>query len=208
MRMDPPVTADSLLERARHGDRQALQCLIREEWPSAAGIIQAGVRNRTVAEDLTQEAFARVLAKLGSIEGGRERFRAYLHTVCRNLVRDQWRRRRPTEDDSALDGLPAPAADTESLALGNLDRELLVRALGQLSAEHRRVLELRFQCGLSTSEVARELGRRADAVRQLQRRALQRLRVVFEELELGDGARAPTGPGAGVGAVEGGGRRG
>lgn len=152
--------------------------MIRLEWPRIHRIVVAETGNRDDAEDLTQEAFARVLPRLdGFADGGA--LHAYLAQVARNLVRDRWRRRRFVDPSaSVLDGT-ADGPGPEALALAGLDRAALSAALGRLPAEYRRVLRLRLIEGRSSDQVGALLGRSAPAVRQLQHRALVRLRAEF-----------------------------
>jgi RNA polymerase sigma-70 factor (ECF subfamily) len=177
--LSPPENiTDQDLRRAAGGDRQALAAVIRLEWPRIHRIVVAETGNRDDAEDLTEEAFARVLPRLdGFADGGA--LHAYLAQVARNLVRDRWRRRRFVDPSaSVLDGT-ADGPGPEALALAGLDRAALSAALGRLPAEYRRVLRLRLIEGRSSDQVGALLGRSAPAVRQLQHRALVRLRAEF-----------------------------
>ncbi|HEX5502222.1 MAG TPA: sigma factor [Thermomicrobiales bacterium] len=56
---------DPLLERARRGDRQALEELCRREWRPVYALVYHAVQDRAEAEDLTQEVFLRALRSLG-----------------------------------------------------------------------------------------------------------------------------------------------
>jgi len=187
--VDPEGVTERDLRLAAAGDRPALESVIRHEWPRIHRIIVAETADRADAEDLTQEAFARVLPRLDrfATPGG---LPAYLAQVARNLVRDRWRRRRFVDPgapvlDGASDG-PGP----EALALGRLDRAALGAALGRLPVEYRLVLRLRLSEGRSSDEVAAILGRSAPAVRQLQHRALVRLRAEYAAVTGGPPPRA------------------
>jgi len=179
------------LRRAAGGDRQALETLIRLEWPRIHRIIVAEIGHRADAEDLTQEVFARVLPRLeGFADGGS--LHAYLAQVARNLVRDRWRRRRFVDPAAPVLDAPTGGPGPESLALARLDEAALSTALGGLPAEYRLVLRLRLVEGRSSDQVAASLGRSAPAVRQLQHRALVRLRAEYAAVT--SGARAAEAP--------------
>jgi RNA polymerase sigma-70 factor (ECF subfamily) len=173
--MDVP---DEDLRLAAGGDRQALEGLIRLEWPRIHRIIVAAIGQRADAEDLTQEVFARVLPRLGGFADGGS-LHAYLSQVARNLVRDRWRRRRFVDPTTPVLDTPTEGPGPESLVLARLDRAALSAALGGLPAEYRLVLRLRLVEGRSSDQVATALGRSAPAVRQLQHRALVRLRAEY-----------------------------
>ena len=160
------------------GDRRALEALIRSEWPRIHRIVTAEIGDRTDAEDLTQEAFARVLPRLDAFTdpGG---LHAYLAQVARNLVRDRWRRRRFVDSGSPVADGASDAPGPEALALDRADRDALGLALRRLPDEYRLVLQLRFSERRSSEEIAHIFGRSAPAVRQLQHRALVRLRLEY-----------------------------
>ncbi|MGH9091884.1 MAG: RNA polymerase sigma factor [Acidimicrobiales bacterium] len=159
---------------ARTGDRQALEDLVRRQWPRVHRIVSAETGSRTEADDLTQEAFARVLPRLGAFESEGS-MAAYLDVVARNLVRDRHRRRRFLADEP-VDDRPADAPGPEAQALSGLDGSSVRAAMDRLPADYRAVLRLRLQEGRPSEEVARHMGRTGAAVRQLQHRALVALR--------------------------------
>lgn len=168
---------EQLFPRARSGDRAALEELIRREWPRVHRILAAETGNRTEAEDLTQEAFARVLPRLATF-AGEGALSAYLDQVARNLARDRHRRRRFLSDDAVVDR-PTDGPGPEAEALHGLDRATVRAAMGRLPIDYQTVLRLRLQEGLSSEEAALVMGRSAAAVRQLQHRALVVLRQEY-----------------------------
>ncbi|MHB1961525.1 MAG: RNA polymerase sigma factor [Acidimicrobiales bacterium] len=183
---DTAPVADATFHRARSGDRPALEALIRQHWPRLHRIVRAQVGDRSAADDLTQEAFARVLPRLGQLSGDAS-LGAYLDQVARNLVRDRWRRRRlddraPIGEPSPLDDRPADEPGPEAQVLVSLDGEAVRAALARLPGHYREVLWLRLTQGMTSPEVAARLGCSAPAVRQLLHRALERLRAEYEEL--------------------------
>lgn len=180
-------------DRACTGDRPALEDLVRRQWPRVHRILAAETGSTVEADDLTQEAFARVLPRLRAFaaEGA---MAAYLDTVARNLVRDRYRRRRFLAD-APVDDRPTSAPGPEAEVLTGLDGESVRAALRRLPADYRTVLRLRLEEGLSSQDVALAMGRSGAAVRQLQHRALVALR---REL---DGTDLRPAPGAGTGEV-------
>ena len=174
----PGGLSDPDVRLAVAGDRRALEALIRSEWPRIHRIVTAEIGDRADAEDLTQEAFARVLPRLDTFSDPGA-LHAYLAQVARNLVRDRWRRRRFVDPGAPVADGASDVPGPEALALDRADRDALGLALRRLPDEYRRVLELRFSERRSSEEIARLLGRSAPAVRQLQHRALIRLRLEF-----------------------------
>lgn len=84
---------------------------------------------RSLAEDLLQEAYCRFLStKLPRIDEASQR--SYLFRIATNLMRDRWRRHR---EDPLPENLPEPAS-----ASPQLDRQLALRqAFQQLKVRER-----------------------------------------------------------------------
>jgi len=183
---DDSVDADDTFVRARSGERVALEALIEREWPRLHRIVVAEINDRGDAEDLTQEAFARVLPRLASFADAGA-FRAYLSQAGRNLVRDRWRRRRHLEASAEVGDYPSEVEGPETLALSELDHATLYRALAELPEDYATVLRLRLALGLTGAETATRMGRTDVAVRQLQHRALLALRETYLTLDVGAG---------------------
>lgn len=177
-----PLT--SLLERARQGDRRALDELCREEWPTVYRLVAAKVSSRQEAEDVTQEVFLRALRRLPETATGWDSVRPYLVIVAQNLLRDRWRQsRRVSRVDADMDSFETTESGPEEATLLAERRSLLVVSLARLPAQYQHVLRLRLLEGRSAVEVGNELGRSPEAVRQLQHRALVALRSELADEE-------------------------
>jgi RNA polymerase sigma-70 factor (ECF subfamily) len=162
-----------LLRSAREGDRAAAEAICQRHWRDVYRLLYARLGNRSEAEDLTQETFARFWRALPRIQGAEAG--AYIRTIALNLVRNYLRdeARHPRASLAEEDG-GAPSAEEE--ALEQMGRDELLALFGTLTSEQGRVLRLRLLEGLSVAEVAVRLGRSPEAVRALQHRALVHLR--------------------------------
>ena len=84
-------TADAaLLERAKNGDREALDHLIRRHQPWVLHIAQRMLWNRADAEDATQEIFIKAITHLGGFEQ-HSGFRTWLYRIAGNHLLDRCR---------------------------------------------------------------------------------------------------------------------
>lgn len=180
---------DELIRRAQAGDDEAAAQLCEVHWRAVYRLVYARLGNRSEAEDVTQEAFARLWQHLGRFRGGA--LGPFVRTIALNLARNRLRDlgRHPQVE---IDALPLSASDpsADETLLQREEEALLRQALRRLDADHRRVLELRLVQGRSVAEVAAVLDRSPEAVRALQYRALQRLRVEFAlESTAGEGSR-------------------
>jgi RNA polymerase sigma-70 factor (ECF subfamily) len=134
--------------------------------------VRMRVPERAASEDVTSDVFVTALSKLGEFRGNGS-FAAWLFRIAQNAVRDEWRRRRPMEDDSALAQLADPRPGPEAQALRNARLRGL---LADLSREQQDLVALRYGAGLRCSEIAEVLEKTPAAVRVQLHRTLSDLR--------------------------------
>jgi RNA polymerase sigma-70 factor (sigma-E family) len=121
-----------------------------------------------LAEDLVQEAYARLLVRPEQVREP-ERVDAYLRSIVLNLARTRWSRttrRRRLDDRVHAD--PMRGAD---------DRELLRAALAELTTNQRACIVCRYWLGLTDAQTAESTGLSLGTVKTHLRRALSALRT-------------------------------
>lgn len=145
-----------LIEASRRGDRAAFAQIIERYQRAVYAVSFSGVRDRALADDLTQDTFVIAWRRLGELRDSR-RLPAWLCGIARNLVRDARRRhRRETIGDAGHE--PAHAT-TPYDELSEAESELIVAtALGQVPDVYREPLVLYYYEERSVDEVARSLG--------------------------------------------------
>jgi len=192
-----------LVLRARDGDGDARDALLRALRPALLRYCTARLAGREEAEDVTQETLLALVDALPRYEDRGVPFTAFAFTVARRRVADSYRAsaRRPADPVAEVpDGADASAGPEERVLLA--ERLGTARVLlGQLSEAQRDIVLLRVAAGLSAEETAQVVGSTAGAVRVAQHRALTRLRTLAAA-EAGlaaaeaapDGATVPTVP--------------
>ncbi len=174
-------TAD-LLQRARHGDTEALNELFSRYLPSlrrwARGRLPRWTRDVRDTDDVVQETLVQTLKHLGSFEPRHEgALQAYLRQALINRVRDEVRRvGRHAVPDAIVDEHPDSTASPLEQAIGREALERYEAALHRLRAEEREVIIARVELGQSYQQIAAGHGKAsADAARMAVSRALVRL---------------------------------
>jgi len=144
------------------------------------------VRNRDEAEDLTAEVFRKALASLPRFKWRGAPFAAWLFRIASNMIADRSKR---VAREVSLDESGATARGNSALINKGADtsqqkdledserRALLFRLVDELAEDQGRVLVMRFAEEKSIREIAEVLGRSKGAVKQLQFRALENLRM-------------------------------
>lgn len=174
-------TTALLLHRIRGGDARARAELAQRVqpllWRFARGRVPQLLRHQQDTDDLVQATWLRVLQRLDVLEVDNPGdFFAYLRTALVNALRESLRRqgRAPVLPP----GGPADAAESELLPAADVPLEDWLdyeQALDRLPSEHRVLVVMRFEFGLSFGEIAGELGESADGVRMKLKRALHRM---------------------------------
>ncbi len=165
----------SLIEAAQR-DPHRFGELYEKNVDRVYAFIVRRVPNRDEAEDLTSEVFHRALANLGRFEWRGVPFAAWLLRIAANAIADRRQRAEKERANPLLD--EADYVSWEEIEY----RARLFRLVRSLPADQRRVILKRFVEQRSIREIARELHRTEGAVKQLQFRALENLRVRMREM--------------------------
>ena len=178
-RTDP--SDSGLVARAREGDADALTEIWQAHAPAVAGYFRAhGVED---ADDLTSEVFLGVFAKIKSFRGGDEDLRTFVFSVAHHRWVDDVRRRarRGIMDPYDADADPRSVPSAEADALSGIEAQRARELVAALPPDQREVMLLRFFGDLTLEQTASSVGKRVEAVKALQHRALARLRKILEQ---------------------------
>ena len=135
-------------------------------------------RDRSDAEDLTAEVFHKALANLSRFQWTGAPFAAWLFRIASNMIADRAKRLAREGGVPFDDGMLTSVPGQVQAGLEEVERQAqMSRMVGELVEDQRRVLVMRFAEEKSIREIASELGRSEGAVKQLQFRALERLRT-------------------------------
>ena len=186
---------DRQLDRARRGEPEALSALYRRFLPGVFGYIAARVPDRATAEDLTSDVFVQMVERISRLRATDEAsVAAWILQIARVTVAGYYRKRehQPAfvsleprgweEEESGASRVISdsnPNLDPVRSAEARDEWDTVVKAINTLTEEQRQVLVGRLILGYDVATVARMLGKKANAVKALQFRALQRLQRVL-----------------------------
>ncbi len=185
----------ALVERIRAGDPDAWGELLSSYQDRLYSICVRMVHDRELARDLTQDAMVKIIQGLEGFDA-----RAKLSTwmirvtmnVCLSRLRSEKLRRHASLEqlrggDESLERERMIAAGREpDPAVGvsqEEGRDLLARALQEISDEHRAILVLRDMRGLDYEQIAQVLDIAVGTVKSRLFRARSALRDAIERLE-------------------------
>ncbi len=148
------VSEASLLDRARAGDRGAMEALYTAHSGRVYTVVRRLVGDDHLAEDISQDAWVRAFERLASFRG-ESAFGTWMHRLAVNTALNRLRRRgRRPEVEKAAAPPPAPP-DTDEMVL---NQRVLGQALDRLPDGYRQVLVMHDVEGMTHEEIAERLG--------------------------------------------------
>jgi RNA polymerase sigma-70 factor (ECF subfamily) len=163
---------DILLSRVAGGDRQAFRALYDATAPRLFAICLRLTRNRALAEDVLQEAFARVWERAVQFDPARGHAWTWMVAIARNHAIDCIRGARtfPELDPGHADPLAVVAIETQAEMVG------VLRRLDGLEEGPRRAILLAYRDGLGYEELAHVMGIPVGTAKTWVSRGLARIR--------------------------------
>ncbi len=174
------MTDDQAILGCQSGDRNSFRHLVDRYKDVLYGTAFLMTRDRSLTEEHVQET---LLSAWKGISGfNRDRpFKPWLVRILVNIVLSHQRKRSVvTVPLGPLDHLDSSASPTESLETSE-DHNMVRRALGCLSTEHREVVVLRYFAELTVPQIARTMRVREGTVKSRLHRALGHLRQDLQE---------------------------
>ena len=171
------TTFPEVLAAAQAGAGWAFEVIYRDLAPALTGYLR--LQGAAEPDDLASETFIGVFTGLRAFRGDEAGLRAWVFTIGRRRLVDDWRRRgrRPVLAEDGDDALREyRGGDVEEDALALLSSRDVLEVCAGLPDDQRDVVLLRILADLTVEQVAAVLGRTAPAVKALQRRALTTLR--------------------------------
>ncbi len=140
--------------------------------------------SKELAEDLTSDVFHKALTKIGSFDGEKGSFSAWLYRIARNSVIDHYRTKKndvPLEDtfDVGVDERTPETLD----AIAELGK--VTEYLKTLHPRQREIIMLRVWEERSYKEIAEIVGGTEDAVKMAFSRSIRDLREKCGNVSLG-----------------------
>ena len=163
-----------LVIRAVNGDTFAFGELYIMYVEKIYSYVFSHYRNKTFAEDVTEEIFLKAWKAIKTCRGREDTFVSWLYRIARNHLIDEIRKlkRRPSIDTDVIEVF-LPSDDRSE---GYLEQQELMSYIDKLPENQRQVILLKFIEGLNNEEISQVMGKSQGAIRILQMRALDNLR--------------------------------
>lgn len=169
--------ARSELARLKNLDPEVISAIHNRYFLDVYRFAIYRVGDELIAEDISSEVFTRLLEAIKNRRGPKTNIKGWLIGTTSNLVNDYFRKIYIHQDEqlSSEIGLDNDQ-DPMNFAEANDMYSEVRMAINTLTDEQQQVIALRFGCELSLEETAQIMGKRINAVKALQFRALGSLR--------------------------------
>jgi RNA polymerase sigma-70 factor (ECF subfamily) len=171
---------EELMELVAGNDPDAFEVILERHADAAFSLAYRMCATRSLAEDVTQEAFLALWRGGARYDRARGSVRTWALGIVHNRAVDALRRcnvheRRRAGDEGIEDSLEAPER-TDAQAIGNAVAGELRGALDELPDEQRQVIELAYFGGFTHIEIASMLDLPLGTIKGRMRLGLHKLR--------------------------------
>jgi len=171
---------EELMQLVAGADADAFEVILERHADAAFSLAYRMCGRRSLAEDVSQEAFLSLWRSAARYDRARGSVRTWTLGIVHNRAIDALRRssvhdRRRANDDILEHELEAPER-TDVQAMSNAASEEIRLALGELPLEQRHVIELAYFGGFTHTEIASMLDTPIGTVKGRMRLGLEKLR--------------------------------
>jgi RNA polymerase sigma-70 factor, ECF subfamily len=179
------ATGEDLLLAVADGDTRAFGALYDRVTPQVLGVALRVLRDRSLAEEVTQEVMVEVWRKAGRFDPERGTASGWITTLAHRRAVDRVRSEQASRDrDDRVSRRDEPRAfdAVADEVQVRLDHWQVRRALAELTERQREAIELAYFGGHTYRDVAKVLGIPEGTAKSRLRDGLLRLRQALEDL--------------------------
>ena len=151
-----------------------LTTIYSEYHDKVMAYIYARLRSKADAEDLCQDVFVKVHAKLEGYDPAKASISTWIFSITRNSVIDFYRKSHPVAEMD--ESLPEDGAIDDGMLNEETLKELAA-ALEKLPMELRQIIVLRYYDSIPLTEIGKKLNLSYGAIKLRHAKALQMIRA-------------------------------
>ena len=188
---EPSFDVVACLDKVRRNDEAAARSLVEHLYPTVIKIVRGHLPRRLDEEDLAQEIFMKLFAKLDDYRATAP-FEHWVSRVARNTCLNQLRaeKSRPElrhadlsqEQLAVLDSLADQGQPSDALD-ATISSEVVEQMLECLAPQDRMIIQMLELDDLSVEDIRRQTGWSATLIRVRAFRARKKLRQVLSSLQ-------------------------
>ena len=167
------------LKDLRSLDPQVLNAVHEQYYPALFRYARYKLDDALEAEDAAGEVFLRLIEALRANRGPRKNLSGWLFATLANIVTDQLRERYKRKESKLPEAIQQIGPDPLSFTEQREQFAAIRKAMLELTSDQQHVLALRYGSEYSLKKTAQVMGKKPNAVKALQFRALKALRNKF-----------------------------
>ena len=144
-----------MLEKMKKGDKKSFEEMVFRYERAIFSHCLSMVKNREIAEDITQDVFIKVYLNINKIDLEKS-FKSWLYKIATNTVYDYFRKKSTKEEFLLIDdeNSPIETIDPKDTYLDIESKNDLEKALNKLKPIHKTILMMYYFEGFSYEEIA------------------------------------------------------
>lgn len=171
---------EDIITATLRGDIASFGMIVERHWNMVVALALSRIVDIAEAEDIAQESFLKAYSQLRSLRDP-SRFAGWLSKIvlqqCSNTIRRTVRSKTALGcKTTPLDELAEELAGASNPGLTQSQVHFVRQTVGRLPEKFRTLIVMRFMAGLSTVQIAEQLGKRPGTVRVRLHRAYKILR--------------------------------
>lgn len=172
---------DELVMLLQRQDQQAFSYLYDNYAPALNGVIFRLVEDKSLSEDILQEAFVKIWNNFTSYDKSKGRLFTWMMNLTRNLTIDTLRSKgykkqnKISGDENSVDNIQDEASGS-----AKFDAMGIRKQLTNLKPDQRIVIDLAYFNGFTQDEIAKEIGIPLGTVKTRMRTAILELRKMLQ----------------------------
>ena len=176
---------EELMLAYRGGGAAAFEELYRRHKGPLYRFVLRSVRERSLAEELFQEIWMRVIEARERYEP-QAKFTTWLYTIAHNRLVDHWRKKglksvSLDDEEGASEPAAAPGFEPEKILEAKQGLARFARALEALPPAQREAFLLHEEASMGVAEIARATGANEEAAKSRLRYALSKLKQAISD---------------------------
>lgn len=167
------------LKRSAAGDRSAFKTIYDLTSGKLFALIVSMVKDREAAEDILQQVYVSIWKNAGRFDEEKGRALSWIMVIARNRTLDALRsRQRAASTEELADTLPDERSQSpEECAETAILSDILAAQLAALPERMASAIRLNILIGLTSSEIADQLGVSRNTVKSWVRRGMEKLKA-------------------------------
>ncbi|MBS3678977.1 sigma-70 family RNA polymerase sigma factor [Ornithinibacillus massiliensis] len=163
---------------------QIIDDLMHHHGDDILHLVYTYVKDRTIAEDLTQEIFIKCYEKLDQFKQ-QSSIKTWAFRVASNHCKDylrSWHYRKVILNEKVLDYIPSKSKQVEDVVITKSEDNRLANAVMSIPVKYREVVFLHYYKELSLAEISTITGVNINTLKTRLKRAKELLKKKMEEL--------------------------